>query len=491
MNLRLTRALLALALITGATGGALAGESNFWPFWVGQTDAAGKVQEWQAVGPLVFKKYGPETVESGGVRPLYLWKRTPAEALQESTVLYPIFSQRASTGNRSWTVFNLINRSRPPGLGVTDRDPSTFDVWPVYFSRETGSSETSYKAVFPIHGTIKRRLGYDRLDWTLFPLYARSEKGGVISTSTPWPFLKHSEGNGHHGRAFWPLYGQAEKPGDYRKRYILWPLMYRNETHLADPVPTVKEGFLPFYTREKSAEAVSESYLWPFFGYTDRQAPKRYHEVRYLWPLLVQGRGEERHVNRWGPFYTHSVVKGVDKTWVGWPLIRQQQWRDGDLDRTRNQLLFFVFWSEHQRSVARPDLPAASRTHFWPLLTVWDNGAGRLQVQFPSPLDVFFPENDRIRQLYGPLFAIYRLDQRAPGEVRRSVLWNAITWYRSPQRSEFHFGPLFSAETGPSGRRLAIGNGLIGLRRSPTRGWRFFLFDFSRSKEQPAPSTTP
>jgi hypothetical protein len=50
---------------------------------------------------------------------------------------------------------------------------------------------------------------------------------------------------------------------------------------------------------------------------------------------------------------------------------------------------------------------------------------------------------------------------------------------------------LFSAETGPSGRRLAIGNGLIGLRRSPTRGWRFFLFDFSRSKEQPAPSTTP
>ena len=72
MNLRLTRALLALALITGATGGAPAGESNFWPFWVGQTDATGEVQEWQAVGPLVFKKSGPDAVERGGVRPLYL-----------------------------------------------------------------------------------------------------------------------------------------------------------------------------------------------------------------------------------------------------------------------------------------------------------------------------------------------------------------------------------------------------------------------------------
>ena len=78
MNLRLTRATLALALILGATGGALAGESNFWPFWVGQTDAAGKVLEWQAIGPLVFKQYGPEAAVSGGVRPLYLWKQTPA-----------------------------------------------------------------------------------------------------------------------------------------------------------------------------------------------------------------------------------------------------------------------------------------------------------------------------------------------------------------------------------------------------------------------------
>ena len=26
----------------------------------------------------------------------------------------------------------------------------------------------------------------------------------------------------------------------------------------------------------------------------------------------LQGRGDDRLVNRWGPFYTHSIAKGID-----------------------------------------------------------------------------------------------------------------------------------------------------------------------------------
>ncbi len=490
MNTRLTSVWLALALILGTSGRAWAEEINYWPFWVGQTDAAGEVREWQAVGPLVFARPDAAGPTYNGFRPFYLHKSDPAEGLTESMVLYPFYLQRESAGVRTWTVFNLINHAAPAD-GESGRRTRSFDVWPVYFSRDTGFADTSYRAVFPIHGTIKRRLGYDRLDWTLFPLYGRSEKGGVTSTSTPWPFIRHREGNGNSGFALWPLFGHAEKPGSYRHRYLLWPLLYRQESRLSEPTPTLREGFLPFYARERDADSVSETYLWPFFGYTHRQAPQPYREVRYLWPLLVQGRGETRHINRWAPFYTHSRIKGVEKTWFGWPLIRHQEWDDGALHRSRSQLLFFVFWSEQQRSLARPNAAVASRTHFWPLLTVWDNGAGRVQAQFPSPLDVFFPGNDRIRQLYNPLFALYRLDQRGPGDVKETFLWNAISRYRGPERRAFHVGPLFSSETDANGTRVAIGSGLIGLKRSPTRGWRLFLFDFSRVKDQSAPPTTP
>lgn len=489
MNLRLTSVWLVLALILGACGRAWAGEINYWPFWVGQTDEAGEIREWQAMGPLVFARSVAAGPAYDGFRPFYLHKSSQAENLRESMVLYPFYLRRESAGMRSWTVFNLVNHAEPVG-GDAERAQS-FDVWPVYFSRDTGKADTSYRAVFPIHGTIKRRLVFDRLDWTLFPLYGRSERGGVISTSTPWPFIRRREGNGHTGLAVWPLFGRAEKPGSYRHRYYLWPLLYRQESRLSEATPALKEGFLPFYARERDADSVSESFVWPLFGYTDRRAPQPYREVRYLWPLFVQGRGEARHINRWAPFYTHSRIKGVEKTWFGWPLIRHQEWNDGALQRSRSQLLFFVFWSEHQRSLARPDAPAASRTHFWPLLTVWDNGAGRVQAQFPSPLDVFFPGNDRIRQLYNPLFALYRLDQSRTGEVKETFLWNAISRYRSPERRAFHLGPLFSSESGASGSRLALGAGLISLKRAPGRGWRLFLFDFSRPRGQAARPTSP
>src|SRR5206468_10740909 len=68
----------------------------------------------------------------------------------------------------------------------------------------------------------------------------------------------------------------------------------------------------------------SETYLWPFFGYSDRTAPASYHEIRYLWPLFVQGRGDH-YINRWAPFYTHSVNHGYDKQWFLWPVLRRGQ----------------------------------------------------------------------------------------------------------------------------------------------------------------------
>lgn len=480
MNRRPTSALLFFALILSAAGGARAGECNWWPFWVGETDATGAQTEWQAIGPLLFKKQKEDGSVSGGFRPFYLRRHMPAERLSEASLLYPIYIQRKTAEVHSWSVFSLINRSRPADAAAAEPEPDAFDVWPVYFSRATGSSATSYQGVFPFAGTIKHRFGYDQLDWTVFPLYWRSERAGVVTISTPWPFLKRSAGNGHHGFAFWPLFGRGEKPGAYRNRYFLWPLIYKNESALAEAEPDIKEGFLPFYTKQKNSELVSESFLWPFFGYTDRQAPKRYHEVRYFWPLLVQGRGDARYVNRWGPFYTRSIIKGVDKTWIGWPLIRHQDWSEESVQRIRTQFLFFLFWSEQQRSLANASLPPANRTHLWPLLSAWDNGAGRRQVQLLSPLEVFFPANERIRQLYSPLFALYRHDQRPGGDVRTSLFWNAISWRRNPQQREFHLGPLFSTESSASGRRIALGNGVIGFRRGAEQGrWRVFLFDYS------------
>jgi len=480
--------LACLGLAAGWFAPARAEERNLWPLTVQQLDRAGRVVSTNALGPLFFAKSTPEGGRSIGFRPFYLERTDPAGRVTEASSLYPLFIYRGDAEAYSWTVFNLINRSGlQPGASAKLR-PSyaeKFAVWPFYFSRQTGDPATSYRGLLPVAGSIKDFFGYDRIAWTLFPLYTEVDKRGAHTVLAPWPFLRFTSG-AEQGFAFWPLFGWRDRPGEFERRYALWPLIW-NHT-LQPPAdapggtpPTRQVGFLPLYSREQNADFINENFLWPFFGHTERTAPFRYRETRYLWPFLVQGRGDDRYVGRWGPFYTHSVIKGYDKTWIGWPLWRHAKWEADGLAQTKSQLLFFLYSSVRQRSLSNPNAAHAEKTHFWPLLSAWDNGAGQRQYQLPSPLEVFFPGNDTVRQAWTPLFALYRYDQRAPGEIRTSLLWDGITWERSERTGQaaFNFGPLLSVRRAPAGDRIALLLGLVGLRRAPgQRAWRPFWFDF-------------
>jgi hypothetical protein len=94
----------------------------------------------------------------------------------------------------------------------------------------------------------------------------------------------------------------------------------------------------------------------------------------------------------------------------------------------------------------------------WPLVSIWDNGAGSRQVQVPSPFEVFFPDNPDVRETWTPLTAIYRYDRKPTGETRSSLLWNAVTWRRGAGKGleEFHLGPLLGMRRGPSGAAWTI-----------------------------------
>ncbi|MSU70149.1 MAG: hypothetical protein EXS39_05115 [Opitutaceae bacterium] len=338
--------------------------------------------------------------------------------MTEWNFLYPLFVYRTDGTVYRWSVLSLINRTGPrvtPAGPGDSSDKGSFDVWPVYFSRETGAPDTSYHALFPIAGTVKYRLFNERATWVLWPLYLRTENKGALVTSVPWPFVRFISGNGNSGFALWPLFGHRSKPGVYRREFYLWPLIYRNVSNLDESVPTEGHGVLPFYTEESAPGMTSENYLWPFFGYTDRTSPYRYHETRFGWPLFVQGRGDDHFRNRWGPFYTRSMIKGVDKTWYLWPLVRREKWTDAGLTQSKTQFFFFIYWSLRQSSPTNPALAPAQKTHLWPFFSSWDNGAGRRQFQLLSPIEVFLNDNENVRLLWSPLFALYHYDQPAPG----------------------------------------------------------------------------
>lgn len=229
----------------------------------------------------------------------------------------------------------------------------------------------------------------------------------------------------------------------------------------------------------------SETYAWPFFGYTHRTAPYHYDETRWFWPLLVQGRGDDRRINRWAPIYTHSNIKGDDKHWVLWPLYRREQWTDVGLTQTKTQFLYFFYWSLREHSARNPGLPTAEKTHVWPFFSYWDDGASHRQFQLLSPLEVFFQDNEPVRRAYTPLLAVYRYERTAPDNTQASLLWDAVTWRRTPGRREFHLGPLFSVATGTGRGRIALLGGVIGLKCDANNtSWRPFLFDFSSNPDK-------
>ena len=489
-----TALLCLLGCLTVLTGETRATEYNAWPFWVGQTkgETVEPIEDWSAVGPLFFRQTlstpGESDQTAGGFRPFFVQKSDPARGKSDAYFLYPIFTYRSTPDGYHWSLLSLINHYSNPNKprpgetsSTSESNPGGFDLWPFYFSRKTSDAASSYHAIFPLYGSVIRRFGQDRFTWVLFPLYGRFEKHNVTTTTAPWPFIKVLQGEGNHGFELWPLFGYRAKEGAYREQFYLWPLIYWDEHALWQEKPDVNLGFLPFYARESTKAVTSETYLWPFFGYSDRTIPVHYHETRYFWPFLVQGRGDNKYVNRWGPFYTHSLRKGVDKTWVLWPLWCHQAWTDDGLNQSRNRFLWFLYNSTTQRSATNPSLPSAHKTHIWPLVSIWNNGAGRKQVQALSPFTVLFPYNEPIQLAWTPLFALYRYDSESPDDHRHTFLWNFISYRRAPSQREFHLGPIISVDSGTAANRIALGCGLLGLKRAtPESHWRFFFFEFKR-----------
>ena len=504
-ELLLKRRLTILTLAAGILGAgaearaqaslpsAAESEVNGWPVSVFRPGDAGSgfaASRRGGLGPFVFS--GPAGDATGGTakgfRPFWVEFRDPAGAFRSAHLLYPLFNYSEDGGNYRWSLLELVRREGRLAGAAT---PETFDarhrfeIAPLWFEREFEDASLNYRALFPVFGTIREKFGLERASWIFFPFFTEVEQRGAVTTYAPWPFVRATRGAAQ-GWGLWPLYSTVERPGEMSATHVLWPLGHDvvRQPGSDDPpgtAPRRDTAFLPFFSRSTGPGYVNETVVWPLFGYTERTLPVRYSEQRYLWPLLVQGRGDEAYINRWAPFYSHSVIKGQAKWWYFWPLARHAEWSEEGVDRSRSQFLYFLYWHESQRAAGRSDGPYATLTHVWPLFSHWEDGRGRRQWQFPSPLEVFLPGNVKVRQAWSPLFALARHEERPGGGGRTSLLWDAITWESRPEenRSELHLGPLFSSAREGDARRLALGNGLLGFERKARGGWKFFALRFS------------
>lgn len=451
-------AILCLVTLQAISTEVTAKWVNYWPFWVCEDSDCDLVfHKENFIGPIIEQKY-TETGCMGAIRPIGLHLEDYKSDETADYFLYPLFSRHQAPHGSSWNILNLISRRKSCDCS------RKLTVFPLFFSNQTCDPCTSYSAIFPLGGTVHNYLGTDSISWVMFPLYLGINRKCTVRHGLPWPFIRWQTGPDSGGGALWPLGGHYWKKGKYDHEYMFWPLIYKFCDNLSDPVPSIRKGFLPFYAYENSAKKEAITIIWPFFSHIEMHN-RNYIEDQFLWPFFVQGRGENEYVNRWAPFYTHSIRRGTDKRWFLWPLLKIQYREERGVRITQEQLLYFVFWKQRQQSLDNPCAPEAKKMHLWPFYSYWDNGAGQKQFQFFSPLEVFFPENKAVRYLYSPLFAIFRCEQIAPGHTRQSILFDLIAAEKTPCSQRFSIGPLFDVYQSTCKSEIQILKGLLGYKK--------------------------
>ncbi len=442
-------------------------------------DISGTIEQSQFLGPIIG------TQETGEmpyvtVRPLFIHYHNEENELWRLHIVPPIFNYFKQGDSVRWDIYQLI-RYRKLTFTQDIHPVTNFQIFPIYFSHETGHEATSYWGLFPIYGELQNFIGIPKINWVLFPLYAQFDRGrGETRYAAPWPIIRWQTGPISSGFAFWPLYSQFERENVYHRTSVLWPIYYRNVDNPHVEEPYLRTGVLPFYALEEGPGVLDETFLFPFFGYRTEFEPRpQYDETRYFWPFFVQGRGVNREINRWAPFYTYSRTNTWEKRWLMWPFFKHRTREEKGLLIDQQQVLFFVLWRNHQTSLSNPNLPAATMTHLWPFYSELDNGAGLYQFQLFSPLEVFFPHNQTFRDLYSPLFAIYRLERSPEGQVNRSFLWNLITARTSDTAQKVSIGPLVNWQEDEESYEVNVLHGLFSIGRNDEgeRTLRMFWFD--------------
>lgn len=433
----------------------------------------------QMIGPIFEERWDVEKGESmATMRPLWIDYKNAEAQSEKFAMLPPLFNYYHDPYMLRWEIFTFIQRR------LTGRDRkeqiNTFLVFPFFFYHDVPKKpENNYFGIMPLGGSVKNYFGYDRISWAMFPVAAEFEDRGVTRYGFPWPLIQWQEGDGAGGGGLLPIMGHYWKTGDraYDSQYFLWPLIYRRVDQFDKETPRLREGFLPFYAIERGEVVDDTSILIFWGGRHDRE--QDYRETRYFWPFWVQGRGPGNHVNRWAPFYTHSVHGNTDKTWVMWPAYRSKTWVEKDIIATRVNFFYFLYMSEVQRSRWNPDLPTAHETHVWPFWSEYDNGAGLKQAQFFSPFEVFYPNSKTIRDLYTPVFAFirYQHDENT-GVTTQSVLWDFIREEKTEDSTKLTVSKLLTHDVGPDRAKFSLLSGLFGFERKDKEAtWTLFWID--------------
>jgi hypothetical protein len=397
------RAALALGLL--ALGCAARGpegspfRAGLWPLWSGDAYAWAGARESRALGPFVhWEETGSERRLE--LRPLVSTRRS-AE-LDRVDLLYPVAARRATPDRHQSRLFWLARtRSELDG----EREEVTFGL--AFRGRTREGS--GYGGLFPLRGTFRERFGFDRLRFSLWPLFARGERGSYVETQILWPFFAFGSGDGDFKLRVWPLFGVERRSGVFEHRFWLWPFFHARRDHLDTARPERSWYAVPFYGRRDRGALHTRFYLFPLAARQWHARRDDVFRVDLLWPIFSRARAGDRRLLALRPLWL-AQSSGAGSRWsLLLHLAGRATHRTTHLEESLEERWTYALWfgrfgerTEGARTQRRAEL--------WPLFrrySVREHGRERGFARVPWLLPVKGLEPDGWDRHWNKLFELY------------------------------------------------------------------------------------
>lgn len=377
--------------------------------------------------PIYEKEVGTNDMSFLAVRPFYSNIQDPATERWRKDYLWPLYTQKGFK-EEQYSRFLFFGYSQD----FSEEDDRHRNwVIPFYF-QGVDANGSGYFAIFPFGGTIHEFLGRDKIMFVLFPIYGKSSVNDVHTTSVLWPIYSRSKGEKVDRFRIWPAYGRTDLYGEYRKKFILWPI-YTSVKYTNGRNPGGGFMLVPLYGQVKTENADTYWLIPPFFRYMNSEEQWIVHAP---WPFIQMADGEMRKRIVW-PLYGKKSLGTQTKQYFLWPILWNNKTKYARHDQHRRYILpFFAYQSDVvTKETKQYEVGEASSRYWkiWPLMS-WERTHGNTRFR---TLELWPLRNTLgVERNWTPWWTLYRR-VNTDGEVGHHLLWGLYRQTKSPAAFEW------------------------------------------------------
>ncbi len=392
-------------------------------------------------------------MQARSLRPLFVWERSVDSEGVRADFLWPLGAWRSDARGSTFRLSPLHVRHERRDGPVPDWDAVTLLLLWTGRDPEAGA----YASLFPLGGTLKDRIGKDRIDYALFPLWSRTVVGETRSHNFLWPFFNRTTGAVRGGK-FWPLCGRYRKAREdgtpvSDRWFCLWPFVTVHRDGLDPETPSRLLFFFPFYGAFDGRSRTDRAWLFPFFRHRVERGNHPREDWKVPFPFVHVGGGEGYRRRDFWPFGGRLTIGNLRRTYAIWPLVRRET---RDAPEGRDAKTFVLPFYIASKAWDAQGEPARSRRLVWPL---YGRSAGSGGARAVLPL-LWFADDTPPGRLFGPLLRLYGSSTSAGGAQRVTAAFGMFTSVRKPGER----------------RQWRILGGLLGREEAVGRRRTRFLF---------------